>query len=94
MSLVIPIRNFFFDFLHVALVVSSREDCCNLSVWVLVFPLNNLSSEFFLLISPIKLLIVLSFLLTPNNTQIQSDEEGFMYVQASQLVLILPSMCS
>ena len=94
MSLVIPIRKFCFDFLRVALIVSSREDHYNLSVWVLGFPLNNLSSEFFLLISPINLLIILSFLLTPNNTQIQSDEEGFIYVQASHLVLILPRMCS
>ena len=46
MSLVIPIRKFCFDFLHVALIVSSREYHCNLSVWVLGFPLNNLSSEF------------------------------------------------
>ena len=97
LSQVIPTRfsfsfSFFSFFLRVPLIVTSREDCCILSFWVLGSSLKT--SLFFLLISPINLLLVLSFLLTPNNTQIQSDEEGFIYVQVSYLVLILPRMCS
>ena len=99
LSQVLPIRFFFYFFIFFLF-----STCCShsyfkrrllqfefLGSW---FSFENLSFEFFLLISPINLLLVLSFLLTPNNTQIQSNEEGFIYVQMSYLVLILPRMYS